>query len=135
MTNNKKKIDLISIGAAAVFGLLLSLNSANMSYAQTTIPSSPAAIASTTTRTFTDDTGFTVDIPQGWVVQDYNNTTPEGREVEKRIGYVILAIICREDEALPAIGGGVNCEDASSPLLFLDTEALMLNLNSLLSKT
>jgi hypothetical protein len=118
MGSGKNKIGLISsIPTATLLVLLLSSTFTSMSYAQTILPSSPSAIASTITRTFTDDTGFAVDIPPGWVVQDYNNTSAQDREVEKRIGYVVLAMICREDEALPAIGGGINCEDATSPVI------------------
>jgi hypothetical protein len=114
--SGKNKIGLMGI-ITTLLGLLLSSTFASMSYAQTILPSSPEAIASSTTRTFTDDTGFAIDIPPGWVVQDYNNTSAQDREVERRIGYVVLAMICREDEALPAIGGGLSCEDATSPVI------------------
>lgn len=38
------------------------------------VQSSYAQIA---TNTFTDDTGFTVDLPPGWIANDYQNTEPK----------------------------------------------------------
>jgi hypothetical protein len=37
-----------------------------------------AAINSTT---YTDDTGFTVDLPPGWTTADQDNTSEEAREI------------------------------------------------------
>ena len=49
-----------------------------------------------------EEDGFRLQVPQGWVIQDDNiNPNPN---IE------IIAMLCLEDEALPAVGGGYNCE-------------------------
>jgi hypothetical protein len=74
----------------------------------------PAAAAttieSTTTRLFQSaNDSFSVQVPQGWIIQDVNNTGSVSLE-EARRGYGILAQLCPEEEEqqktpLPNIGG------------------------------
>ena len=37
--------------------------------------------AAINSRTYTDDTGFTVDLPPGWTAADQDNTSEEAREI------------------------------------------------------
>jgi hypothetical protein len=118
MTSNKKKIDLIAIGAAAtmIFGPLMSPTFANTSYAQVTLPqpppSLPAATATMTMRTFTDDTGFTVDVPQGWLAIDDNNTIDTVAKAEAELGFTVLAEFCPEDQGQFLTSGTPFCGGA-----------------------
>jgi hypothetical protein len=58
--------------------------------------------AQTTDRTFeSQKDGFRLQIPQGWVIQDEN--IPSDPNIET------IAILCLQNEALPAVGGGHNC--------------------------
>lgn len=52
-----------------------------------------------------EDDGFRLQVPQGWVIQDDDNEPlgPHGEDI---------AVLCLENEALPAIAGGYNCEAA-----------------------
>lgn len=52
-----------------------------------------------------EDDGFMLQVPRGWVIQDVDNE-PLGPYSEG------IAVLCLENEALPAIAGGYNCEAA-----------------------
>jgi hypothetical protein len=118
MTSNKKKIDLIAIGAAAtmIFGPLMLPTFANMGYAQATSPqppsSLPAANATLTMTTFTDDTGFTVYVPQGWLAVDDNNTIDTVAKAEADLGFTVLAEFCPEDQGQFLTSGTPFCGGA-----------------------
>lgn len=60
-----------------------------------------------TTTSFTDDTGFTVDLPPGWIANDYQNTGPEAAATENQLGYTKLAIFCQSDDTAPRFGSSV----------------------------
>jgi hypothetical protein len=60
----------------------------------TTTPSPPSS--STTSFQVTNDS-FSVQIPQGWVIQDLNNTGTAVSE-EARVGYGLLAQLCTEEQ-------------------------------------
>src|SRR5215216_959538 len=72
------------------------------------------------------DDGFRVQVPQGWVIQDINNT---GSVLlgEATQGYGILAQLCLEEEgqqqALPSVAGGGglygNCEGAQQNIIYI----------------
>jgi len=66
--------------------------------------------------------GFRVELPIGWVVQDYDNTQLQG--AEDNFGAALLADICDQSGAIPDIGGGYRCSstdiDSVSILRFSD---------------
>lgn len=64
--------------------------------ATTNTTTTPSAPSSTTLFQITDDS-FSVQIPQGWVIQDLNNTGAAFSE-EARVGYGLLAQLCPEEE-------------------------------------
>jgi hypothetical protein len=53
------------------------------------------------------DDGFRLQVPQGWVIEDYENRPMEP------LGTEDLAMLCPQNEALPAIGGEYSCQGAS----------------------
>ncbi|HEX6281382.1 MAG TPA: hypothetical protein VFZ67_04085, partial [Nitrososphaera sp.] len=67
------------------------------------------AVAEPTTFQSTDDDSFRVQIPDGWVIQDIDNTGSALLE-ESTQGYGILAQLCPEEQqgaaALPSASGG-----------------------------
>src|ERR671913_1865012 len=75
----------------------------------------PAAAATTTPFQSTNDS-FSIQVPQGWVIQDLNNTGSASLE-EARTGYALLAQLCLEEQqgaaALPNVSGSgdtVSCQ-------------------------
>ena len=77
-----------------------------------TTSSQPPSIQSTTTLFQNIDDGFRVQVPQGWVIQDVNNTGSILLN-ESTHGYWILAQLCPKEEgqqqqlqAAPNVGGG-----------------------------
>jgi hypothetical protein len=66
--------------------------------------------------------GIRVEVPLGWVVQDYDNT--ELRGAEDNFGAALLADVCDQSGAIPDIGGGYRCAstdiDSVSILRFSD---------------
>ncbi|HEU4822630.1 MAG TPA: hypothetical protein VFS97_04335 [Nitrososphaeraceae archaeon] len=56
---------------------------------------------------FTDDTGFTVDLPLGWIANDYRNTGPDAAITENNLGYTKLVTFCNENDAAPTLGSEV----------------------------
>jgi plastocyanin len=95
------------IGLTAIAAVLF-LTSLAIASAQQ-LPSIPAVIENGTFQSTED--GFRVHVPEGWVVQDIQNTGLM-TTVESNKGYVFLAIICPQEEALPGIGGLNSCEQA-----------------------
>jgi hypothetical protein len=63
----------------------------------------------TTTTTFTDDTGFTVDVPQGWLAVDDNNTIDTVAKKEAELGFTVLAEFCPEDQGQFLTSGSPFC--------------------------
>jgi len=55
-----------------------------------------------------EDDGFRLQIPQGWVIEDHDN---ERDSADPNIEN--LAMLCLENEALPGIGGEHNCQAAN----------------------
>jgi hypothetical protein len=90
----------------------------------------PAVIQNPTLFQNIDD-GFRVQVPEGWVIQDVNNTGSTLIE-ESTQGYGILAQLCPEEEqAPPNVGGGSlygSCEGVQQNIIYilrypsLDTE-------------
>jgi hypothetical protein len=74
------------------------------------------AATAQTDRTYqSEEDGFRLQIPQGWVI-DYN-------DIENPLdsNNNIIAMICPENEALPGIGGESNCQAANL------TDAIFIN--------
>jgi hypothetical protein len=117
------KSQVITIMAAVM--LLLSLATAvptmiTSTSAQLSSPPSSSQQQSTTVdsnRIFeSEEDGFRLQIPQGWVIQDEDIiTAPVDPIIET------IAMLCLENEALPDVGGDYNCEAASL------TDSILIN--------
>ena len=79
-----------------VFEYNVIIDAAKLEAAVTDI-SQPAAIQNTTSFQSTDD-GFSVQVPEGWVIHDVDNTGSVSLEEEATQGYGILAQLCPEEE-------------------------------------
>lgn len=60
--------------------------------------------------------GFRVQIPKGWVIYDLDNAGIAALGLAEQLGYELLAVLCPQDQALPAIGGTYRCPIESNPL-------------------
>ena len=79
-----------------------------------------AALQSTTPFQSTND-GFSVQVPDGWVIQDVDNTGSALSE-EATQGYGILAQLCPEEEqpTLPNVGGDTfSCERSENEIIHI----------------
>jgi hypothetical protein len=63
--------------------------------------------------------GFRVQVPDGWVVQDIDNFHLPNFLAVNGAGFLILAIICPQQDALQGIGGLYNCEQSESSVEIL----------------
>jgi hypothetical protein len=79
-----------------VFEYNVIIDAAKLEAAVTDV-SQPAAIQNTTSFQSTDD-GFSVQVPEGWVIHDVDNTGFVLLEEEATQGYGILAQLCPEEE-------------------------------------
>jgi hypothetical protein len=86
----------------------------------------PAAIHSTTFFQSTDD-GFRVQVPDGWVIDDVDNTGSTLSE-ESTQDYAMLAQLCPEEEeqqeqpTVPSIGGAADtslCQGSENDVIFI----------------
>ena len=67
-----------------------------------------------TTRIFQSNIeGFRIQVPNGWILDDIDNSHPINQQREKSFGFGILAILCPQTETLPIIGGGYRCSDGA----------------------
>jgi hypothetical protein len=97
--------------------------------AAVTTSSQPAAIQSTTPFQSAND-GFSIQVPQGWIIEDVDNSGSALSE-EGTQGYGILAQLCPEEEqqeqgevpTLPNAGGGsgdtFSCEGSESEVIHI----------------
>jgi flagellar basal body-associated protein FliL len=69
--------------------------------------------ATTTFQNLVD--GFRIQVPNGWVVQDINNTSAYWQINEEQSGVSGLAIVCPQEETQLAVGGTFECKIAPSP--------------------
>src|SRR5215203_5031418 len=85
-----------------------------------------AAIHSTTFFQSTDD-GFRVQVPDGWIIDDVDNTGSTLSE-ESTQGYAMLALLCLEEEqqeqpTVPSVGGSddtsSSCEGSENDVIFI----------------
>jgi hypothetical protein len=91
-----------------------------------TTSSRPAAIHSTTFFQSTDD-GFRVQVPDGWIIDDVDNTGSTLSE-ESTQGYAMLALLCLEEEqqeqpTVPNVAGSddtsSSCEGSENDVIFI----------------
>src|SRR5215212_7409452 len=90
-----------------------------------TTSSRPAAIHSTTFFQSTDD-GFRVQVPDGWIIDDVDNTGSTLSE-ESTQGYAMLAQLCPEEEqqeqpTVPSVGGSADtsgCQGSENDVIFI----------------
>src|SRR5215203_375624 len=91
-----------------------------------TTSSRPAAIHRTTFFQSTDD-GFRVQVPDGWIIDDVDNTGSTLSE-ESTQGYAMLALLCLEEEqqeqpTVPSVGGSddtsSSCEESENDVIFI----------------
>src|SRR5215203_1163037 len=91
-----------------------------------TTSSRPAAIHRTTFFQSTDD-GFRVQVPDGWIIDDVDNTGSTLSE-ESTQGYAMLALLCLEEEqqeqpTVPSVGGSddtsSSCEGSENDVIFI----------------
>ena len=71
-----------------------------------------AAAAGSISTPFADDSGFSVFLPQGWIGEDIDNTSPSSQSAESRLGYGLLAIFRPQQQAFPQIDSSSICESA-----------------------
>ena len=60
--------------------------------------------------------GFRVQVPEGWVMDDIDNTGLAALALGEQLGIELLAIMCPQDQALPAVGGTYRCPIESNLL-------------------
>jgi hypothetical protein len=78
------------------------------------------AAATTTLRMYQSNVdGFRIGVPNGWIIEDINNTTPANQQAEVQYGAGILARLCPQDQAIPEIGGTYKCAEQLSDGLIL----------------
>lgn len=58
--------------------------------------------------------GFRVQVPDGWIADDLNNTAPDVQSMESELGIGLLARLCPQEDSLPDIGGGSKCQQGES---------------------
>ena len=81
------------------------------------LTSIPAVIQNETFQNTAD--GFRMQVPYDWVVQDIDNLHLPNFRIANEAGFLILAIICPQQEAVPSTGGMYNCEDSESSVEIL----------------
>ncbi len=106
------------------FALLLLVSSSLLSAATASSP----PLATTATAIFQSNVdGIRVQVPNGWVVEDIDNTDPIVQQTEKDLGYAILARLCPQAETLSKASGGYDCpseaEDYVSIIRFPDLQS------------
>ncbi|HEU4823976.1 MAG TPA: hypothetical protein VFS97_11175, partial [Nitrososphaeraceae archaeon] len=107
--------------AAAAIAVILFTASVTITNAQQSLASQPGAIQNGTFFQSTEDS-FRVQVPEGWVIQDVNNTGSKLIE-ESTQGYGILAEICPEEQqqGLPNVGSGISsgCQGSNESIIHI----------------
>jgi hypothetical protein len=109
------RIILIVLTAIAAVVLFLAPDVGIASAQQLT--SIPAVIQNGTFQNTED--GYRMRVPDDWVVQDIDNLHLPNFRVANEAGFLILAIICPQQEALLGTGGMYNCEQSESSVEIL----------------
>ena len=76
------------------------------------LPSQPTTLQAENGTFQSINDGFSVVVPEGWVVEDVSSTDTSALLAEVLEGYRILAQLCPQAQALPDIGSTYKCEDA-----------------------
>jgi PKD repeat protein len=117
---------------AAVIAVILLVSNVTIVNAQLQLMNPPSAgengISLTTTTVQSKEDSFRLQLPQGWVIHDVNNTGV-ALGVEALQGYGILAQLCPEEDqqqrgALPNASGSINksnksCQEAQDEVIHL----------------
>jgi hypothetical protein len=99
-------ISVTAIAAAILFGHNVRIANAQQ------LASIPAVIENGTFQNTED--GIRLRVPDGWVVQDIDNLHIPNYLAADETGFLLLAIICPQQEALPGVGGLYDCEQSNS---------------------
>jgi hypothetical protein len=84
----------------------------NPEAATTTASVGNSTISATTTAAsghINPDDGFRIQVPEGWIISDVNNTLPVMQLEEQQYGSALLAELCPQEGAIPQIGGELSC--------------------------
>jgi hypothetical protein len=104
-------VGIMLIGLTAIAAAILFAPNVGIANAQQ-LTSIPAVIENGTFQNIED--GIRLQVPEGWVVQDIDNLHLPNYLTADEAGFLLLAIICPQQEALPGIGGLYNCEQSNS---------------------
>src|SRR5688572_12670335 len=108
----------MGLTAIAIAVILLASNFTIINAQQQQLTSQPGGIengatpATTTPFQSTNDS-FSVQVPQGWIIQDLNNTGSVLLE-ESTQGYAILAQLCREEQQGAVLSNASGSTNSSS---------------------
>lgn len=58
--------------------------------------------------------GFRIGVPEGWVVEDTDNTSPSSQYSERQLGFGILAELCPQSQASQDINGTYTCSSEAT---------------------
>jgi hypothetical protein len=58
--------------------------------------------------------GFRIGVPEGWVVEDTDNTSPSSQDSERQLGFGILAKLCPQSQASQNINGTYTCSSEAT---------------------
>jgi hypothetical protein len=107
MKNTKSIVRITNTATIAILFSLAMVVTTTITTTTTTITA--ASAQQSADRIFeSEDDGFRLQIPQGWVIEDHDNITYEGYSEED------IALLCPANEALPGIGGEYNCLAANT---------------------
>ena len=104
-------VGIMLISLTAIAAAILFVPNVRIANAQQ-LTSIPAVIENGTFQNTED--GIRLQVPEGWVVQDIDNLHLPNYLAADEAGFLLLAIICPQQEALPGIGGLYNCEQSNS---------------------
>jgi hypothetical protein len=104
--------EIIILTAIATVVVLLFVPNVGIASAQQQLTSIPAVIQNGTFENIAD--GFRMHVPYGWVVQDIDNLHLPNFRVANEAGFLMVAIICPQQEAVPVAGGMYNCEQSEN---------------------
>jgi PKD repeat protein len=104
-----------------LFAANLTIINAQQEQQQQQLPTNQSAVTQNRTRLFESiEDSFRLQVPEGWVIHDANNTSSSALSEESTQGYGILAQLCPQEEeedqaALPNVAGSSNgSSDTSS---------------------
>ena len=119
LVSRARVIGLISSVVTIVIILLLfaanlPIINAQEEQQQHQLPTNQSAVTQNRTRLFESiEDSFRLQVPEGWVIHDANNTSSSALSEESTQGYGILAQLCPQEEeedqaALPNVAGSNN---------------------------